>query len=76
MNSLYVRDVAHRARIGERAVLCDRFLLRRRKVGKGISAGIIVVTVVAHVAAKGQNCVGIEQARPSRRDIVGLDLER
>ncbi len=46
----------------------------RREIGERIAAGIVVVLIAADESAEREDGIGIDQPRPRRRDVEGLDL--
>ena len=75
VDSFHVGNIGTKAGVGQRPVLTHGLLLKiGREIGKRIAARIIVVLVPPHESAEREHGVGIEQARPRRRDVEGLDL--
>src|ERR1700691_5853876 len=64
------------AGVGERALLAGGFLLQVRgtEVCERIVAAVVIELVAANECAERKHGRGIDQARPSGRDVVGANL--
>src|SRR5208337_106787 len=75
VDAFHVRDLGATAGIGQPTSLANGLALDiRLEVGERIAARVVVVSILAHPPSQREHGVGIEEARPSGRNVNRLDL--
>src|ERR1700756_2138196 len=74
VNPFNERNIREYASVRQSSVLTNSLRLKWTKVRVRILTGVIVVAVMPHEAAEGKHGARINQARPGRSDVIGLDL--
>src|SRR5690348_276971 len=72
--SFDVRQLGVRARVGQLAVLRDRFPVDRTQIGERIVARVVVVLIVPDVSTNRQRGRSAEDPRPRWGDVKRADL--